>query len=332
MDVSRHSRSDPAPVLGNIQVAERLDEVARLLEAQDANPFRVRAYREAAGRLRELLEPVAQLLEAEGIAGLDRLPGIGEALARSIEQLTYNGRLGLLERLRGEAKPERLLSSVPGIGPELAGRIHHELGIETLEDLELAAREGRLARIPGLGPKRIQGIRDSLAGRLRRRRPVLPPARLTGEGPIHRPPPPVEELLDVDREYREAAGAGRLPRIAPRRFNPTGEAWLPILHTERGPRHYTALFSNTARAHELGTEHDWVVLYRDDHGGDGQWTVVTSASGPLRGRRIVRGREAECAVHFEQGDNQKMPLWEHHQDAQEPRSSRREGDAGDLAS
>lgn len=104
----------------------------------------------------------------------------------------------------------------------------------------------------------------------------------------------MSELLDVDREYRSKARRRKLPRIAPRRFNPTLEAWLPVLHTQRGERHYTALFSNTARAHELGMTHDWVVVYRDDHGGDGQWTVVTARFGSLRGKRIVRGREDEC--------------------------------------
>ena len=108
---------------------------------------------------------------------------------------------------------------------------------------------------------------------------------------------PVEELLDVDGEYRRLAAKGRLPRIAPRRFNPTGEAWLPILHTQRGTRHYTALFSNTAHAHELGTTHDWVVIYRDDD-DHGRWTVITSQYGKLRGHRIVRGHERECARYY----------------------------------
>jgi putative hydrolase len=98
----------------------------------------------------------------------------------------------------------------------------------------------------------------------------------------------------VDREYRSRAGAGELPMIAPRRFNPRREAWLPILHTERGPRHYTALFSNTARAHALGRTRDWVVIYADGALGERQWTVVTALSGVLRGQRVVRGREREC--------------------------------------
>ncbi len=110
--------------------------------------------------------------------------------------------------------------------------------------------------------------------------------------------PAVAELLDVDREYRERATAGTLRRIAPRRFNPSGEAWLPVLHTRRGDADYTALYSNTARAHELGTTKDWVVIYRDDGDGGGQWTVVTATSGALAGARVVRGREAECAHYY----------------------------------
>jgi hypothetical protein len=63
--------------------------------------------------------------------------------------------------------------------------------------------------------------------------------------------PAVDVLLDVDREYRAKIGTDQLRTIAPKRFNPKGEAWLPILHTTRGKWHFTALFSNTARAHEL---------------------------------------------------------------------------------
>jgi putative hydrolase len=110
--------------------------------------------------------------------------------------------------------------------------------------------------------------------------------------------PAVAELLDVDREYRQKARAGRLPRIAPQRFNPTGAAWLPVLHTQRGAIHYTALFSNTAHAHEVGAVQDWVVIYRDDADGAGQWTLVTAQYGRLKGRRIVRGREAECERYY----------------------------------
>ena len=110
--------------------------------------------------------------------------------------------------------------------------------------------------------------------------------------------PPTSEVLDVDREYREMAAAGRLQMIAPRRLNPRHEAWLPILHTSRDGRHYTALFSNTARAHELRRTADWVVIYCETDHTHRQFTVVTSRSGPLSGRRVVRGRERECADFY----------------------------------
>lgn len=117
----------------------------------------------------------------------------------------------------------------------------------------------------------------------------------------------VAELLDVDREYRARAAAGTLPRIAPRRFNPAREAWLPVLHTGRGGRQYTALYSNTARAHELGATGDWVVVYRDDHDGRGLWTVVTVRRGPLAGRRVVRGREEACSELYESERSGESP-------------------------
>ncbi len=111
--------------------------------------------------------------------------------------------------------------------------------------------------------------------------------------------PGVQVLLGIDREYREKAKAGGLRMIAPRRMNPDGKAWLPVLNTRYGPWHFTALFSNTGRAHELHRTYDWVVIYFSDADGEeGQFTVVTERRGTLAGRRVVRGREAECARHY----------------------------------
>jgi hypothetical protein len=231
-----------------------------------------------------LHEPLDDLFRARGLDGLKDLPHIGETIARAIRELLTHGRLPMLDRLRGEADPIALLTSVPGIGRVFAERLHDELGLETLADLETAAHDGRLETIAGFGPKRLAGVRDSLAQRLGR---VRAPSRVEA-------PPSVAELLDVDREYREKAASGQLQRIAPRRFNPIGEAWLPILHTRRQGRRYTALFSNTARAHRLGKTRDWVVLYSDNGAGESLHTVITAAFGPLRGRRVVAGREAEC--------------------------------------
>jgi hypothetical protein len=274
----------------NRHVAERFDEVAALLGEQGANPFRVGAWRRAATTLRALGRPVDEILEREGLPGLVALPTVGDTLARAIRDLVATGRLPMLDRLRGEVDPETLLATVPGIGRALARRLHEELGLGSLEELEAAAHDGRLERLRGFRGKRLAGIRDALGARLDRSRP-----RGSAAGGAD-PAPGVEELLDVDREYRERATRGELPRIAPRRFNPEHEAWLPILHTTRGDRHYTALYSNTARAHQLGRTHDWVVLYCDGGGGERRYTVVTSPHGPFAGHRLVRGRESECAA------------------------------------
>lgn len=262
----------------NAHIASRLDEVAQILEEQAANPYRVRAYRRAADSLRRQPRPVDEVLREGGLVALEELPGIGESLARSIRALVTTGRLPMLDRMRGESDPLALLRTIPGIGRVTADRLHDELGIETLEDLEAAAHDGRLARRRGFGPKRLAAIRDSLAQRLGRVR----------RGADAAPEPPLAQILDVDAEYRSRAARGTLPRIAPRRFNPSREAWLPVLHTARGERHYTALYSNTARAHRLGTTRDWVVIYVDG-AEERSYTVVTARHGPLAGRRLVRG-------------------------------------------
>lgn len=281
------------PIAVNEDIAGRLEEVARILAEQGASRFRVQAYQRAATTIRSLAQPASEIFATEGLAGLEKLPGVGVSIARSIRDVILHGRLAMLDRLRGEHDPIALLSSVPGIGKALAWKLHDDLGLETLEELESAAHDGRLESIAGLGAKRLAGIRDSLAHRLGRvRKPPTMPAPTESEEPS------VAELLDVDRQYRSEADTDRLKKIAPRRFNPTGEAWLPVLHTARGPRHYTALFSNTARAHDLHKTRDWVVLYCDGRDGERQCTVITSEFGRLKGLRIVRGREDECDEHY----------------------------------
>jgi DNA polymerase (family X) len=273
----------------NQSIADRLHEAADLLEQQQADPFRVRAYRQAADGVAGLDDDLRDILKREGTEGLEKLPAIGPRIASAIRQMLTTARWGQLDRLRGTLDPEKLFRVVPGLGAELAHRIHDTLHVDTLEALEIAAHDGRLTSVPGIGPRRAAMIRAGLAtmlGRPRSRRPA------TKE-------PSIEAMLDVDREYREKAAAGRLVKIAPRRFNPTGEAWLPVLHTERGDWRFTALFSNTARAHQLKHTRDWVVLYfHTDTQAEGQLTVVTETQGALSGRRVVRGCEAAYRAYY----------------------------------
>jgi hypothetical protein len=275
----------------NQRIAERLREASDMLGQQGANPFRVSAYRKAADTVAGLDERIDTIFEREGVESLEALPHIGRGIASAIAELLRTGRWSQLERLRGALDPVKLFQSVPGIGPGLAERIHDELHIDTLEALETAAFDGRLEAVPGIGKRRAMAVRatlETMLGRvlsLRRREPV--------NGP------PVAMILAVDEEYRHNAEAGKLPTIAPKRFNPSGEAWLPVLHTEHGDWHFSALYSNTARAHELDRTRDWVVIYfYDDHHQEGQHTVVTEHRGPLAGRRVVRGRESECRDYY----------------------------------
>lgn len=263
-----------------------LRDCAELLRQQDANPFRVNAYIRAAQTLDALPRDARDILREQGIDGLVALPAIGRGLAAAIAEIADTGRLSRLDRLRGSLAPEKLFQTVPGIGPSLAHTIHDSLEVESLEALEVAAHDGRLDAVRGIGPRRAAAVRAGLAALLGR---AAAGRRLAARKPS------VKTLLDIDREYRDKAAAGKLPRIAPRRFNPQGLAWLPILHADRQGWHFTALFSNTARAHELKRTADWVVLYfYDGDHREAQCTVVTETAGPLAGQRVVRGREAEC--------------------------------------
>jgi len=275
----------------NKQIAMKLAQAADVLEQQDANPFRVSAYRRASVTVSRLMRDIGELTATGGTAGLIELPNIGKGIASAIEQLVTTGRWAQLERLRGALDPAHLFQTVPGIGPKTAEQIVTALHIESLEALEAAASDGRLETVRGMGPRRIAGIRNSLATLLdkARRRPRVE----RGDGPG------VQILIEVDDEYRRKAKRGRLSMIAPRRFNPEGKAWLPVLHTDRDGWHFTVMYSNTARAHELQRTHDWVVVYfYDGHQQEGQCTVVTEARGPLTGQRVVRGRELECREYY----------------------------------
>ena len=197
------------------------------------------------------------------------------------------------------------LLQAQGANPFRAGA--YQRAADSVEQFDGSLREefdrqgpAALQRLPGVGV----GISSAIAEMLVTGH-WTQLARLRGEADEAAPPhapdaapkeaPEVALLLDVDREYRSKAAVGRLPLISPRRFNPEGKPWLPVLHARRGDWHFTALYSNTARAHELGRTRDWVVLYYyDGDHREQQCTVVTEHRGALAGKRVVRGREDEC--------------------------------------
>ena len=295
--------------ISNDDIAHLLDDLADLLERQAANPYRIRAYRDGAQTVRDADEEIAQVVEQDGAKSLEELPNIGESLASVIGEYVSTGDSRLRQQLQSQTSPEAALTRVPGIGEELAERIHEALGIETLAELEQAAHDGRLDSVEGFGEKRIEQVRTSLAGMLSQsaqRRSRQRTRDGQGAEDTTNAQPSIATLLDVDAEYRRRAADDDLQRIAPKRFNPDNESWLPILHTERsddqGDWSFTVLFSNTARAHDLDKTDDWVVIYyrRDDWEADNeqQNTVVTETGGALEGKRVVRGREADCRAHY----------------------------------
>lgn len=292
-----HASEEIEGLKENKRISESLSEIAQLLEDQHAADFRVRAYRAASKTVGELPSPIRDLLEHDGIEGLIALPTIGRSIANLIESYLRLGRMTLRDRLRGESNAEHFFTTMPGIGAELSHRLYDYLHVETMAELYVAARQGRLKQVPGLGQKRIRAIMDSLAQRFGDSIPNESAYPEADHGV------PVSELLGIDAEYRTKAKQNELEKVAPSKFNPAHDAWLPVLHTEREGRHYTAMFSNTARAHELGQTNDWVVIYRDDADAHGRWTVITSSFGKLKGNRIIRGREDECLAHFRPNDD-----------------------------
>ncbi len=112
---------------------------------------------------------------------------------------------------------------------------------------------------------------------------------------------PVAMILEIDGEYRSRAAAGRLKKIAPKLLNPEKKAWLPIMSKEHKGYRFTVMYSNTATAHKLGKTNDWVVVYYEKGKGENQCTVVTESKGPLKGKRVIRGREKECGEVYAGG-------------------------------
>ena len=142
----------------NIEIAKTFDQVADLLEIQGANPFRVRAYRNAARTIGTLGTSVESLLKHDGKA-LEELPGIGADLAGKISRMCRTGELPLLAQLTRKT-PESLVAllRIPGVGPKRAKLIYSKLGVKTLAQLEKAGRAGRLSGLRGMGKTLEQSI------------------------------------------------------------------------------------------------------------------------------------------------------------------------------
>lgn len=136
----------------NADIAAMFTEIADLLEIEGANPFRIRAYRNAARIVAEWPHELRGAVERG--EDLTRLPGIGEDLAAKIREIVTTGKCRALEKLRQTLPPMITeLLHIPGLGPKRVRTLWHELDVQTLEQLARAARDGRIRTLPGFGAK-----------------------------------------------------------------------------------------------------------------------------------------------------------------------------------
>ena len=156
-------------LLSNAEVASELELLADLLEIEGANPFRVRAYRNAARTVVELPDSLAELIAAE--RDLCELPGIGKDLAGKLTELVQTGRLPLLEEVKARTPAGLVgLLQIPGLGPKRVRLLHDTLGIVSPQDLAAALAAGRLHGLHGFGPKTEEHLRAEVKGRIKAKR------------------------------------------------------------------------------------------------------------------------------------------------------------------
>lgn len=162
----------------NADIAAIFEEIADLLEIEGANPFRIRAYRNAARVVGEYGRELRALLDKG--ADLPKLPGIGADLSGKIREIVTTGHCALLERLRGEvpASVTELLK-IPGLGPKKVSALYHDLAVETPEQLLRMAREGRIRQLHGFGEKTEASILQAIEahGNKARRYPLAAAAQ-----------------------------------------------------------------------------------------------------------------------------------------------------------
>ena len=188
----------------NADIASVFEEIADLLEIENANPFRVRAYRNAARQVEGMGVPVADMV-AKG-EDLTELPGIGDDLAAKIREMVETGKCRFLEKLRRKTPPTITeLLKIPGLGPKRVRALYHELDVQTLEQLARAARDGRIRELPGFGAKTEQTVLDAISAHVaEQRRFKLAVAAQYAE--------PLKKYLEKIRDVKQVVLAGSYRR------------------------------------------------------------------------------------------------------------------------
>src|SRR5437879_3934361 len=148
----------------NAEIARLLGEVANLLEISAGNPFKVRAYRNAARTVADHPDPLSELVTDEAF-DLTDLPGIGGGIAKEITALLQTGTMPQRQQLVATIPPGLLdLLRIPGLGPKRVKLFHDELKVNSVADLKRALEAGKIAKLGGFGPKLLEKIREGVAG------------------------------------------------------------------------------------------------------------------------------------------------------------------------
>ncbi len=289
----------------NQDIAKAFNEIADLLEIKGENPFRIRAYRRAAQNIESLGRDIADMSEDEMI----RIPGIGKDLAGKIREFVEKGRIERLEELRKEVSPGLTeIMTVPGVGPKTAKVIFEELGISNIEELEVAARQGRLQGLPGIKRKTeeniLRGIEMLKRGRERQ--------------PLGKVLPLAEEIvarLKRVRSVRKISLAGSL-----RRWKDTIKD-IDILATSTNPTEVMNAFVNMPEVEEVllkgptkssvvlgeGLQVDLRVVEEDSFGAALQYFTGSKAHNiKIRERAVKMGLKINEYGVFRESDGKKI--------------------------
>src|SRR5437763_8064 len=160
--MSGSSNRSALNLMENPEIARIFEEIADVLEIRSDNPFRIRAYRNAARTVESLTTPLRKWVE--GNRPLTDLPGIGKEMANHIKEMVETGTLGFRDELLAEVPRSLIeLMRLPGLGPKKARKVFDELKIGSVDELEAAAKEGRIAAIPGFGAKSQEKILAGIA-------------------------------------------------------------------------------------------------------------------------------------------------------------------------
>src|SRR5436309_6016289 len=149
--------------MGNEEIARRFNRMASLMEVRGEDTFRVRSYRMAAEAIETWPTPMKEIVDQDGAAGLQEIPGVGKAIAGKIVELLDRGTFDAWEKLTAET-PETVLDllELPGIGPKTAAMLHHKFKIASLADLRKFAAGGGLEMVDGIGAKTAERIKRRL--------------------------------------------------------------------------------------------------------------------------------------------------------------------------